>query len=451
MPFALTDVLRAMKGGVPTLLQGLQRRRLSCRRRSHPNHRPGHHGAIRGSRNYVPGPDDHGAVGMVRSHRRRGSSRESGKRAALGKPRRDLFRTPPASPAQRSGPAFRGPGPHPRLDGSRGECAIHFHGSLRCRRHCHGSYVAGRQSKRRSELAAEPRSTDMIPVMALIDVPQDTTPGQNAFPVPSGFAGGILQLLFQLADWFAPNLETEPTSPMLGARYRLNSRMEPLVDGIPTYKRLLEDLAFTKGTNGSASFGGWKFTAFPIQQETPRTSLLELSQDIVAAGGKVHILASQFLQATDATLDSLGQEAGLYMLIFYSLGTAATAVTITQLHQLSWTRGLDGHRGRSRRSVRGEARRWGQYGKGSAQARGGNRSRLFPVAPSRGDDRAVVAPSCDISRQSAFGRSSFTRRPQARRHSESLWRLSRKDSAGEIRGRHRPRKPMRRLCWRDRH
>ncbi len=171
-----------------------------------------------------------------------------------------------------------------------------------------------------------PMLTDMIPVMALIDAPQDTTPGQNAFPVPSGFVGGHLQLL-QLADWFAPNLETEPTSPNVGARYRLNSRMEPLVDGIPTYKRLLEDLAFTKGTNGSASFGGWKFTAFPIQQETPRTSLLELSQDIVAAGGKVHILASQFLQATDATLDSLGQEAGLYMLIFYSLGTAATAVT----------------------------------------------------------------------------------------------------------------------------
>ena len=163
-----------------------------------------------------------------------------------------------------------------------------------------------------------PLAEQALPVMALVDAQADAVPGRNSFPLPSGFSGGHLQLL-ALSEWYAPNLHDDPESSALGARYRLHSRMEPIVDGMPSFDRLLGDLALAKGPGGAAHFAGWAFTDFPLQPGVERTSLFELGQDIIAAHGDVRILVAQFLQASPAALDTLSLEIGLALLVMIRL------------------------------------------------------------------------------------------------------------------------------------
>jgi phosphatidylserine/phosphatidylglycerophosphate/cardiolipin synthase-like enzyme len=168
----------------------------------------------------------------------------------------------------------------------------------------------------------EPR----LPIMALTDQPTDAVPGSGTFPLGSSFAGGHLQLV-DLARWFAPGLHADPEGPGLGARYRRRSRMQPLVDGIPSFAAILADLDRAKGQGGAAHFAGWAFTDFPMRPGDDATSLLAVGQAITAAGADVRVLVAQFLQAPDAALDTLSREIGLIFLVLTGIGNPVALIT----------------------------------------------------------------------------------------------------------------------------
>ena len=188
----------------------------------------------------------------------------------------------------------------------------------------------GAEHKKASEDAAGSKVDDRAVlgnVMALAEGQTDAVPAQNSFPIPGGFSGGHLQLL-ALSQWFAPNLHDDPQSPAIGARYRLASRMEPIVDGIPAFNRLLEDLRRVNGPGGAAYFAGWAFTDFPLNTSDDSTSLLKLIPVMRDQGAEVRVLVAQFLQASDQSLTNMSQEAGLVLLLLLAAGNTAAQLTL---------------------------------------------------------------------------------------------------------------------------
>ena len=172
---------------------------------------------------------------------------------------------------------------------------------------------------------------DALPSMALVDTPTNAVAGENAFTLPSGFVGGHLQLL-ALAEWFAPYLHNDPLSPEPGARFRRQSRMEPLVDGDAAFARLLEDLDHAKGDGGAAYFAGWAFNDFPLRPGDDSTTLINLASGIQANGGTARVLAAQFLQATPHALQELSDEAGLIFVVLAGIGGPVALITKATNH-----------------------------------------------------------------------------------------------------------------------
>jgi len=158
--------------------------------------------------------------------------------------------------------------------------------------------------------------------------------GEPAFDLPSDQDGGHLQLL-DLARWFAPYLHDDPLNLAQGARFRRSSRMETLVDGEESFKRLLADIEATKLTDaqgnplggGAAYFLGWAFKDFPLKPGHENTRLDKIAQSVIAANGDVKILAAQFLQATPQALDSLTEEASIILLVLIAIGHPIATTT----------------------------------------------------------------------------------------------------------------------------
>jgi len=182
-----------------------------------------------------------------------------------------------------------------------------------------------------SWMRSPPLGEDELPMMTLVDKPTDAVAGENSFVLPSGFVGGHLQLL-ALAEWFAPYLHNNPLSPDPGARFRRQSRMEPLVDGDEVFARLLADLDHAKGNGGAAYFAGWAFKDFPLRPGDDTTTLINLARGIQENRGTVRVLAAQFLQASPQALQGLSEEAGLIILILMGITGPVTLITKVTNH-----------------------------------------------------------------------------------------------------------------------
>lgn len=170
-----------------------------------------------------------------------------------------------------------------------------------------------------------PMAAEPLPMMSLSDTATANVSGVNRLDLPAGFAGGHLQLL-ALADWLAPYQHEDPMSPLPGARFRRRSRMEPLVDGDESFARLLADIDQAKGAGGAAYFAGWAFNDFPMRPGDDSTRLVEIARAMKNTG-TVKVLAARFLQAPDAALDSLSEEAGLLLLILIEIGYDIAVIT----------------------------------------------------------------------------------------------------------------------------
>jgi phosphatidylserine/phosphatidylglycerophosphate/cardiolipin synthase-like enzyme len=116
-----------------------------------------------------------------------------------------------------------------------------------------------------------------------------STPPSKSIILPSEFKRAHLQIL-DLARWFAPR----PLSSNL-ARYQIDSRVEPLIDGVDTFRRMVEDLKASASPGNGAHFAGWAFKDFPLIDGQDDTKITALTQSIINGGGNVRFLVWKVL------------------------------------------------------------------------------------------------------------------------------------------------------------
>ena len=154
-----------------------------------------------------------------------------------------------------------------------------------------------------------PARDDALPVLAVYDSGLSTAPGQPLL-LPPDTARVHLQTL-ELARWFAP-----PPAGVHVARFHPNSRIQPLVDGIPTFKRIVDDMLACTGPGNGAHFAGWAFKEFELDRgrleagQPLETSITALSRRLIdnPSNAGVRFLANQFLsfkQDPDESVENL--------------------------------------------------------------------------------------------------------------------------------------------------
>ncbi len=129
-----------------------------------------------------------------------------------------------------------------------------------------------------------------IPVQSLLDRSAASLgDGYLGIPPSTGAARLHLQIT-DLAAWYPP-----PSTPQSIARFRAGSHLEPLIDGIPAFKRLVQDLNNAGHPGHGAQFTGWAFNRFVLDHDDGR-DLVEIASDILQGGGDIRLLATKFLQ-----------------------------------------------------------------------------------------------------------------------------------------------------------
>jgi phosphatidylserine/phosphatidylglycerophosphate/cardiolipin synthase-like enzyme len=156
--------------------------------------------------------------------------------------------------------------------------------------------------------AAPGAGDEALPVLALYEPslarPDDDStrsyPGAPLVSLAATARGAHLQLL-DLARWYSPQA-LSPGHPW-PARFRPRSRVEPLVDGLATYTRLVADMRRASGIH----LAGWAFFDFPMRPYDPGSSLLNLMDSIGRDRFRVLVVQS-FLPKVGA-IDTLGTDA----------------------------------------------------------------------------------------------------------------------------------------------
>ncbi|HSF44226.1 MAG TPA: hypothetical protein VLT87_30845, partial [Thermoanaerobaculia bacterium] len=159
-----------------------------------------------------------------------------------------------------------------------------------------------------------------LPVQALTETRASTVPGgwlplsQAALPNRRG----RIQVL-DADRWFAPRPADLPV-PM--ARFHAGSRLEPLVDGHETYRRLVADLrASARPADAGGPFGahlaGWAFRDFKLIPGDESSYGITLLDQILDGGGQARVLINKILmlEDEDAFLDTLGGGLALLLML----------------------------------------------------------------------------------------------------------------------------------------
>jgi phosphatidylserine/phosphatidylglycerophosphate/cardiolipin synthase-like enzyme len=134
-----------------------------------------------------------------------------------------------------------------------------------------------------------------------------------------------LQVL-ALEDWFAPSPEGAAV-PM----FRTGSRIEPLVDGTETFRRLALDLDETRrGTDGGAPLGahftGLLIFDFPLIAGRDDTRLTVYANDALAHGGSMLVLADKFLNLADPDVFDVRRAAAVLLFLMADATLFASAL-----------------------------------------------------------------------------------------------------------------------------
>ncbi|MEO7273228.1 MAG: phosphatidylserine/phosphatidylglycerophosphate/cardiolipin synthase family protein, partial [Vicinamibacterales bacterium] len=123
-----------------------------------------------------------------------------------------------------------------------------------------------------------------------------------------------LQVL-PLEDWFAASPDGAAV-PM----FRTGSRIEPLVDGTETFRRLALDLdEARRGTDGGATLGahfaGLLVFDFPLIPGRDDTRLTAYAEEVLRDGGSMLVLADKFLNLADASVFDLRRTAAVLLFL----------------------------------------------------------------------------------------------------------------------------------------
>jgi phosphatidylserine/phosphatidylglycerophosphate/cardiolipin synthase-like enzyme len=157
-----------------------------------------------------------------------------------------------------------------------------------------------------------------------------SAPPGELITLPSEFVRGHLQAL-DLSRWYAV-----PPFDTIAARYHANCRVEPLLDGVATFKRIVNDLLASAAAGGSAYFSGLIFNKFDLDKgrkdpESPGddldTTLIGLTNYLRGRDAEVRMQFDKFIKPKDpAQLTNVVQTAA-----FAVVTVAASAVTLLSL------------------------------------------------------------------------------------------------------------------------
>ena len=138
---------------------------------------------------------------------------------------------------------------------------------------------------------------DAIPVQSILDRAAAAEPGMTSvegefltIPPAAGAVRRHVQVT-NLGGWFPA-----ASTPSSIARFHRHSRLEPLIDGIPTFQALLRDLNRAKHPGHGAQFTGWAFNRFKVDEPEDERDLVQIADDILQRGGDVRVLATKFVQ-----------------------------------------------------------------------------------------------------------------------------------------------------------
>jgi len=151
----------------------------------------------------------------------------------------------------------------------------------------------------------EPLVGEALPVHALHGTTGSAPPG-SFLDLPASTTPHATMLVLDLANWFPPLVDGLNVS-----RFHTNSRIEPLVDGIPTYKRLIADMqqAVHRDADGNVQFrlhlAAWALLTFNLDPANRvfDTDIVTFAAQIHDAGGRVLVLPTRFLNIHDDSLD----------------------------------------------------------------------------------------------------------------------------------------------------
>jgi phosphatidylserine/phosphatidylglycerophosphate/cardiolipin synthase-like enzyme len=171
-----------------------------------------------------------------------------------------------------------------------------------------GAEAFPRPGEDRVEISWQPApllNDEILPVLALYepslaDATDDTTrtfPGAPALSF-SASAGSTHLQVTDLARWYAPVVVSPGNS--WPARFRPDSHVEPLVDGLITYTRLVADIRRASGIH----LAGWAFDEFPMRPYDPASTLVSLLDEI--GRDKFRLLVTRSFQPRVGALDGVG-------------------------------------------------------------------------------------------------------------------------------------------------
>ena len=141
--------------------------------------------------------------------------------------------------------------------------------------------------------AGDSTQADTLPVISLYESGASAAPGEW-LGVPAGTGPWHAQLL-DLSRWFA-----KPPAGVSVARYRADSAVEPLVDGIATFRRLVDDLQACAHPGHGAHFAGWVFKDFVLDADRgDDTQFSKLIEKVNSGGGGVRLLVNQLLNVKE--------------------------------------------------------------------------------------------------------------------------------------------------------
>ena len=142
---------------------------------------------------------------------------------------------------------------------------------------------------------------DLSPAAAT-DRGSSTRPGDTLL-IPAGSLRPHVQL-FDSGRWFAPR--PADLDPALGVLHA-DSRVEPLVDGIPAFRLMLEDLRAATDPECGAHFAGWSFNDFPFDLADESGSMFtDLIRDLRGGDGARFLMDRYLVFREDAPDDLRG-------------------------------------------------------------------------------------------------------------------------------------------------
>jgi phosphatidylserine/phosphatidylglycerophosphate/cardiolipin synthase-like enzyme len=181
---------------------------------------------------------------------------------------------------------------------------------------------------------------DAIPVQSIVDraiagEPSVTSVGDEFVRIPP--AAGAVRRHLQITDlgaWFPP-----ASTPSSISRFHRHSRLEPLIDGIPTFKALLNDLKRAEHQGHGAQFTGWAFNRFELDEPDDDRDLVEIADDILKAGGDVRVLATKFVQ-DEQNFNAINDPVLLAAAMTLYIGAFGTEILLDALKKTGGDKGV---------------------------------------------------------------------------------------------------------------